>query len=489
MKRFLVLLVSLMLVVPLLALAEESSNQVENPAGSPTNNLLVPVEPQEPQQNVLSQPEGQQQLTPQPAQPPQPAVNPGQPQNQLNGPGQNNLNNQPPGNKNQQLLPPNVGNQPGKYGPPPNVQSGVPQQFNPNQPGKEQQNPLPPPDGNGEQGEQNDPEQPKEIPETDGSWVPLKKIGNFFYFWKPKNAPKEEQPEGQQKQLQDMGDTKNNFKTPLKKSPQEAFKDGQRAPNGEEPNAGEESNQKSGNENFEDTYEKDKANTKIDVKAFKNPGEADTAFEKIFKEGSLEIVLVKNMKLVKRTGGDMDEYLWPAHDKIISLSVPKGNSLEQNLLVFEYLGKYPSKLNPNSNTLGLPGEGMNLPLKETPQFKEKESKGEQSGEFPAMQAGIPNGTDKGAGQQQFTPQAPPGCKVGDKGVPTGFRLLNEGSAQYCDMDEKLHPQKELEGSCQNNFECQSNQCSSGKCLDLNAKMEETQSLLQKILAWLGVKNE
>ena len=123
-------------------------------------------------------------------------------------------------------------------------------------------------------------------------------------------------------------------------------------------------------------------------------------------------------------------------------------------------------------------------------MKEKESKEGPSGDFPKMQVGIPNGTNNENGQQQqFTPQAPPGCKVGDKGVPTGFRLLNEGSSQYCDMDEQLHPQKALDESCQNNFECQSNQCSSGKCLDLNAKMEETQNLLQKILVWLGMKKE
>lgn len=489
MKIFLVLLVSLMLVVPLLAWGEELNSPLENPTGNLVNDIVSPVEPQEPQNagpkvgepiNAPPQPEGQ----PQKGNPGQPQFQP-KPQQQMGKLGQ----------KQNEFNKPQMGNQPGKgkYNQPTNQPQGKTSM------GKDGQNKpgmLPPLDENGKPEEQTEQEQSKEIPETDGSWVPLKKIGNFFYFWKPKNAPKEEQIGDQQKQPQDLGNTKNNFKklSPLKKSSQEAFKDDPRLPNEEEQN-NEGINQNlenpEGNDenNFQEVYEKDKANTKVDTKTFKNPGEADTAFEKIFNEGNMEIVLVKNMKLVKRTTGEVDEYLWPAHDKIITLSVAKGESIEQNLLAFEYLSKYPSKLKRQGDTLGLPSEGMNS-LEATPQFKEGESKEEQpSGEFPAMQVGIPNGTNKENNQQQFTPQAPPGCKVGDKGVPTGFRLLNEGSAQYCDIDEQLHPQKELEKSCQNNFECQSNQCSSGKCLDLNAKMEETQSLLQKILAWLGVKKE
>ncbi len=463
----------------MLALGEELSNPVDNPAGSPTNNIVVPVEPQEPQVgepkvgepiNQPQKPEGMEQPKPigTPNQPPM--GKPGQPQNNFN--------------KDQ----PQMGNQPGKYNQPPNQPQGKP--FI-GKDGQNQQEMLPPLDENEEQKEapQDGEEQLKEIPEGNGAWVPLKKIGNFFYFWKPKDAPKEQT--GDQ---QNMGNTKNDFKKlpPLKKSPQEAFGDDQRLPTEEEQND-DGSNQNVENSegttenDFQDTYEEDKANTNVDVKSFKNPGEADAAFEQAFKEGNLEIVLVKNMKLVKRTTGDTDEYLWPAHDKIITLSVTEGESIEQNLVAFEYLSKYPSKLKRQGDTLGLPSERMNS-LEATPQFKEGElPEGQESGSSiptnsEAMQAGT--GTD---GKNNFTPQAPPGCKVGDKGVPTGFRLLNEGSSQYCDMDEQLHVQKELDASCQNNFECQSNQCSSGKCLDLNAKLEETQSLLQKILAWLGAK--
>ncbi len=479
MKQLLVLLFSLMLATSILVTAEELSQPAENPE----SNIVVPVEPQKPPVggpvNEPNQPKGMGQVQPQP--------------------GQNNFNNQPgvPNqpqdnpNKNQPPLPSNVGNQPGKYGMPPNAQPGVPQPFNPDQPGKEQQ--LPPLDENGEQEEQNEQEQPQEIPEGNGIWVPIKKIGNFFYFWKPKEVP------NQMPNLPQIEKGKGNSKNaPLISQPGK-FQNGEGAEESdtqapEDPLLREDVDgyqfvdEQGNGEDYQAIYEKDKTNTKVDIKAFKGPAEADAAFEQAFKEGNLEIVLVKNMKVVKRTTGDTDEYLWPAHDKIITLSVAEGESIEHNLLVFEYLSRYPSKLNPKSDTLGLPNEGMNS-LQATPQFKEGESpEGQESSSgIPtnagAMQAGT--GTD---GKNNFTPRAPPGCKINEnKGVPTGFRLIDEGSPQYCDLDDQLHPQKELDASCQNNFECQSNQCSSGKCLDLNAKMEETQSLLQKILSWLGAK--
>lgn len=474
MKKILMLLFSLMLVNSMLVWGEELDNKIESPA----NTITLPVGPQEPQDAELkagepiNQPQKPEEME-QPTYQPQLIGTPNKPQIGNPGQPQDNFNKDKP-------MPPNVGNQQGKYPQPP---QGKP--FNGKDGNQQEQPPLL--NEKDMPKEQDTQEQPIEIPETDGSWVPLKKIGNFFYFWKPKDAPKEEQTgEMQKKTPQNVGNTKN-----VPPFQQGKFQDGAEQNELGEDNQNVGHREGTGDKDFQDTYEKDKANTKVDVKSFKNPGEADTTFEKMFKEGNMETVLIKNMKLVKRVTGGMDEYLWPAHDKILSLSVPKGDSLEQNLFVFEYLSKYPSKLNPNSDTLGLPGEGMNLPLlKETPQFKEKESKEGPSGDFPKMQVGIPNGTNNENGQQQqFTPQAPPGCKVGDKGVPTGFRLLNEGSSQYCDMDEQLHPQKALDESCQNNFECQSNQCSSGKCLDLNAKMEETQNLLQKILVWLGMKKE
>lgn len=466
MKKLLVLLLSLMLVTSILALGEELSVPVENPE----NNIVLPVEPPVAEPNLgdpMNPP-------PQPEnQPPQenPEKTKYQPQPPMGNPGQPQYQPQPPMNKpsppnNFNKPQPQWGNQPGKYPPPKDHLTGDVTAD------KDKQEMLPPLNEN----EGSEQDQPKEIPEDGGSWVPLKKIGNFFYFWKPKETPKE-QFGNLQNPPKKLGDIKNGPKIPLPGKPQDGTEQD------------EEDNQdlENGDQDFQDTYEKDKSNTKVDVKKFKGPGEADAAFEQAFKDGNMKIVLVKNMKLVKRTTGEMDEYLWPAHDKIISLSIPTGEPIEQNLVAFEYLSKYPSKLNPKSDTLGLPGEGMNFPpLEETPEFENGDFKeGQEADDSPAM----PKGTGaNGKNKNQFSPPAPPGCKISEKkGVPTGFRLINEGSSQYCDLDDQLHPQKELNESCQNNFECQSNQCSSGKCLDLSAKLEETQGLLQKILAWLGAK--
>lgn len=492
MKRLLVLLLSLMLATSMLVTAEELSQPAENPVGGPANNIVVPVEPQEPQAggpvNEPNQPKGMGQVQPQPGQPqPQPSV-----------PGQNNFNNQPgvPNQPQDKPLPPNVGNQPGKYGIPPNVPSNMPQpgQFNPDQPEKEQQNQLPPLDENGEQeGEQ---EQPQEIPEGNGIWVPIKKIGNFFYFWKPKETP------NQMPNLPQIEKGKGNSKNAPSLSQPGKFQDGDGAEESdtqtpEDPLLRENVDgyqfvdEQGNGEDYQATYEKDKAKTNVNVKKFKDPAEADATFQQMFDEGNMETVLVKNMKLVKRTTENGDEYLWPAHDKIFSLVVPAGESLEQNLLAFEYLSRNPSKLNPKSDTLGLPGEGLEAtPEFENGEFEEGVPSG-QLGDFPAMQAGVPG--KKGLGQQngeQQHGQPDFGCKSeGEKQIPYGFRLVKDDSAQYCDMDGSFKEQKELDASCQNGFECQSNQCSSGKCLDLEQQMQETRSLLEKILAWLGQKGE
>ena len=38
--------------------------------------------------------------------------------------------------------------------------------------------------------------------------------------------------------------------------------------------------------------------------------------------------------------------------------------------------------------------------------------------------------------------------------------------------------------CQNNYECTSNQCSSGQCVDLVKEVRETQGLLKKLINWI-----
>jgi hypothetical protein len=64
--------------------------------------------------------------------------------------------------------------------------------------------------------------------------------------------------------------------------------------------------------------------------------------------------------------------------------------------------------------------------------------------------------------------------VGDEGQENGyieFSVLNVENS-YCDIDGNIKTQKVKESdgswaSCQNNYECDSNLCSSGECVEIN----------------------
>jgi len=78
-----------------------------------------------------------------------------------------------------------------------------------------------------------------------------------------------------------------------------------------------------------------------------------------------------------------------------------------------------------------------------------------------------------------TPNECTGCQVGDKCIPYSYRAAigafssnNPSSPSYCDIDGKIKEQKvkDFEGSwakCQNNYECDSNLCSGGECVEVN----------------------
>jgi len=76
-----------------------------------------------------------------------------------------------------------------------------------------------------------------------------------------------------------------------------------------------------------------------------------------------------------------------------------------------------------------------------------------------------------------------GCKVNGNCLPYGTRLLQEGKAAFCNIDGAFEEQQDIGDLCQNNYECSSNQCSNGKCIDLSGQLEETTGLLEKIFAW------
>ena len=69
--------------------------------------------------------------------------------------------------------------------------------------------------------------------------------------------------------------------------------------------------------------------------------------------------------------------------------------------------------------------------------------------------------------------------------PIGIRSKEaDGNAVYCNLDGQAAEQKQKGIECQNNFECQSNSCMSSQCADLNKKLDENLSLMNKLVAWL-----
>ena len=63
------------------------------------------------------------------------------------------------------------------------------------------------------------------------------------------------------------------------------------------------------------------------------------------------------------------------------------------------------------------------------------------------------------------------CSLDKKCYPLGYRK----SGEYCSDGNQFIAQLEGSTQCNNNFECQSNVCVSGQCVEIN--------LIQKILEW------
>ena len=78
------------------------------------------------------------------------------------------------------------------------------------------------------------------------------------------------------------------------------------------------------------------------------------------------------------------------------------------------------------------------------------------------------------------------CSIGtDTCVDVGFRTVRNGDVPvYCEISEKLVPQKATGQACQNNFECTTNACSSGVCTDLVGELRETQTMVKRLSNWL-----
>ena len=74
-----------------------------------------------------------------------------------------------------------------------------------------------------------------------------------------------------------------------------------------------------------------------------------------------------------------------------------------------------------------------------------------------------------------------GCESNGKCLPFGTRKIVDEVDSYCDLEGRWAGQSSLSASCQNDYECQTNECSNGKCEDLAKKLEETENTLNKLL--------
>lgn len=114
--------------------------------------------------------------------------------------------------------------------------------------------------------------------------------------------------------------------------------------------------------------------------------------------------------------------------------------------------------------LGEPSEDVEIPIEEEPS---------EDVEISVVPVEVEEGE-----------QCVSGCQLGNSCLQFGQRLEMEDIDSYCSFSGDFEEQKQLGESCQNNYECFSNQCSNRECVDIQQQLKETQNLMQKILDWL-----
>jgi len=73
-----------------------------------------------------------------------------------------------------------------------------------------------------------------------------------------------------------------------------------------------------------------------------------------------------------------------------------------------------------------------------------------------------------------------GCLLGDSCYSIGIRFFKDNEQSYCDVDKTIKLQKNLDISCENNFECSSNECSGRKCVLLKEEVQKLKSDIKKL---------
>jgi hypothetical protein len=83
------------------------------------------------------------------------------------------------------------------------------------------------------------------------------------------------------------------------------------------------------------------------------------------------------------------------------------------------------------------------------------------------------------------PSSCEGCEYETRCLREGFRLDAENLGKaYCGEDHNFKPQKELSATCQNSYECETNNCLDGECTSIISILEEQTGILDKILCKL-----
>ena len=72
-----------------------------------------------------------------------------------------------------------------------------------------------------------------------------------------------------------------------------------------------------------------------------------------------------------------------------------------------------------------------------------------------------------------------GCVLGKSCLQFGIRLVDYGVPVYCDVDEKLKPQKKLGESAQNSYECLNNNVADGKCVSIEKRIQAVEEELKE----------
>jgi len=78
-----------------------------------------------------------------------------------------------------------------------------------------------------------------------------------------------------------------------------------------------------------------------------------------------------------------------------------------------------------------------------------------------------------------------GCFTGSSCIAVGIRTKDSREIPiYCDLDKSVKTQKYDGSECQNNFECDSNTCSSGVCVNINKQLQANNNAINSIIDWI-----